>query len=125
MIPPVLPSSAVTTPRRGPPGLSSVVRPEGAANVLVLRGDADLSTMRILSDAVAAVVALGAGDVIVDLGQVHFVDSGSIRVLVDLRQALEARGRRLTFRAPSRLAIRALEVYGVSGLIEPPATAPS
>ena len=102
-----------------------VVHSEGACSVVVLAGEADVSTRAALCEVLCRVVALQAGDVVIDLSQSTFIDSATVRALASAYQLLDGQGRRLTFRSPSRLAVRVLDVFGLTDLIEtPPNRAP-
>jgi anti-anti-sigma regulatory factor len=68
--------------------------------------------------ALLRVIALPAGDVVIDLADAEFVDRAAVRVMSVGQQLLVRRGRKLTFRSPSRLSERALDPFGLTGLIE-------
>jgi anti-anti-sigma regulatory factor len=72
----------------------------------------------VLCDTFSRVITSGGGDVVIDLTQSTFVDTGTVRVLSTARQLLDRQGRNLTFRSPSRLAVRMLDMFGLAGLIE-------
>ena len=95
-----------------------VVRVEGTRTVVALRGEADFSTRPFMSDVLSRVIALRAGDVVIDLAEVKFIDTATVRVLAVGQQLLDRRGRKLTFRSPSRLAARVLHSFGLTDLIE-------
>ena len=97
-----------------------VVRAEGDRTVVVLRGEADFSTRAVLADALSRVIALSSGEVVLDLADMEFVDSATVRVLAMAQQLLDWRGRKLTFRSPSRLAVRVLALFDLTDLIETP-----
>jgi anti-anti-sigma factor len=99
-----------------------VLRAEAARTVVALRGEADRSTTAILSDALSRMVASRAGDVVIDLGQLEFVDTATVRVIATAHDLLGGQGRTLTVRSPSRLAIRVLDLFGLAELIEGPET---
>ena len=91
---------------------------EGTRTIVVLRGEADFSTTQALSDILARGISAGAGDVVIDLGSLEFIDTGAMRVLVAAQQRLQRRGRKLTLRSPSSVAIRVLEVFGLATMVE-------
>lgn len=95
-----------------------VVRVEGLRIVIVLRGDADVSARSVLCEVLSRVIGVGAGDVVVDLAEVNFIDTGFARVLATGQQLLARSDRRLTVRSPSRLAFKVLEMFGMTDLIE-------
>ncbi len=102
--------------RFGP--MTAVVREEGTRTLVVLRGEADVSTTCVTSDVLAWVVARRTGDVVVDLGELEFIDSATAHVLAEGQQLLGHHGRTMTFRSPSRLAARVLHVFGLTDSIE-------
>jgi anti-anti-sigma factor len=91
---------------------------DGTRTVVILRGEWDVSTRPLLADVLSRVIAADGGDVVLDLGEAEFIDSAIVRAFVVGRQLLNRHGRSLTFRSPSRLAIRVLEVFGLTDLIE-------
>jgi len=100
--------------------LTAVVREEGTRTLVVLRGEADISTTCVPADVLAWVTARRTGDVVVDLGELEFIDSATVRLLAEGQQLLERQGRTMTFRSPSRLAARVLNVFGLADSIETP-----
>jgi anti-anti-sigma factor len=104
---------------------TAVVREEGTRSVVVLRGEADFSTTRVPSDVLSWVVAWRTGDVVVDLGGLEFVDTATVRVLAEGQQLLEHHGRTMTFRSPSKVAARVLNVFGLTDSIETRESTPS
>jgi anti-anti-sigma factor len=54
-------------------------------------------------------------DIVIDLSGVTFMDSSGLRVLIDIRQRLEATPHRLVLASPSDSVIRLLEVAGLDG----------
>ncbi len=63
-------------------------------------------------------IAARLGDVVIDLTDTDFIDTAISRTLADAQQMLDLQGRRVTFRSPSRLAARLLDLFGLSPLIE-------
>lgn len=89
---------------------------------IVISGELDLATSRQLTSSFEAVVDGRAGDVVVDLSGVTFLDSTALTVLITLRQQLDALGRRLVLDRPSAVVVRVLTI---SGLLEAFAVSPS
>ena len=89
--------------------------------VIVLRGDTDSVTTRpVLSyDVLTRMIALPAGDVVIDLAEVEFIDISTLGSLAVGRRLLEYHGRKLTLRSPSRNTARQLHLFGLTHLIEP------
>jgi anti-anti-sigma factor len=98
--------------------MAPTVRTEGTRTIVVLRGEADYSTRPGLADVLSRVIALRAGDVVIDLAEAEFIDTATARALADCRQLLNRRDRKLTFRSPSRLSARLLHLFGLTELIE-------
>ena len=94
------------------------IRNEGSRTIVAILGEADLSNRPALADTLASVIAGDTGDVVIDLTDTEFVDTAIIRSLMDGQRILARRGRELTFRSPSRLAARILDLFGLTGLIE-------
>jgi anti-anti-sigma factor len=97
--------------------MTTLVRPEGNRTVIVLAGEADFFTVPVLSDVVGQVMATTCGDVVIDFGEVDFIDSATVRALAVNHFQLVGAGRRLVFRSPPRLAVLVLDVLGLSDLI--------
>lgn len=92
---------------------------EDEATVVALRGEADLFTLPVISDVLARVIAHHDGPVVIDLAQIAFIDTGSVRTFARAAEFLGRRGRELTLRSPSRMAVRVLSLLELSHLIEP------
>ena len=114
----LLPSPARASNKSGTRLTVRVVHAGAARAVLSLRGEADVSTTAILSDALSRMIASRAGDVVVDVGLLEFVDTATIRVIATAHHLLAGQGRTLTVRSPSRLAIQMLDLFGLAELIE-------
>lgn len=110
------PSARAAASRRF--SLRTLVRTEGPQTVVVLRGEADFSTTSVLSDALSRVIALCAGDVVIDFAELEFMDTATCRILVGARQLLDRQGRTLIVRSPSALASRVLHFFGLADLID-------
>jgi anti-anti-sigma factor len=119
----VLPMSARTVAGVSSDFTVRIVRAEGMRTVVVLGGEADFSIRPDLSDALARLIAMGTGDVVIDLAELEFIDTAIVRALAMGQRLLGRRGRRLTFRSPSRLAARVLDSFGLTDLIEAGAVA--
>ena len=94
------------------------VRAEGTRTIVALRGEANLSTRHVLADALSRVIAVGGGDVVIDLAQANCIDTATIRVLEGTQGLLHRRGHAMVFRSPSGLAAQLLDLVGLTDLIE-------
>lgn len=93
---------------------------EGDRTAVWMWGEHDLATVGDLSTALVEAVTVAGRDVVVDLGDVEFMDASTLGSLVRGRHLLEGRGRRLTVRAPRRSPRRLLVISGLAELIESP-----
>jgi anti-anti-sigma factor len=99
---------------------SPVVGLEGTRTVVALEGETDISSRPELTYVLSGVIASGAGDVIIDLTKATFIDTATVRSLATAQQLLDDQGRGLTFRSPPRLAVRLLDMFGLTSLVEIP-----
>ncbi len=99
--------------------LSVAVSSEGAATVVALRGEADVFTLPVVADALDRVVADRSGPVVVDLADTAFIDVRTLHAFARTSHFLGHRGRQLTVRSPSQMAVRVLTILGLVHLIEP------
>src|SRR6185437_312723 len=95
----------------------SVVAGE-AGPVLTLSGEADLTTVAELTEALTAQLAIGARHLTVDLSRLRFADSAVIRALVLADRTLKQRGGGLALAHPQPVVARALSLLGVDQAIE-------
>lgn len=86
--------------------------------VLTLSGEADLTTVAELSEALTAQLAVGARHLTVDLSRLRFADSAAIRALVLADRTLKKRGGGLALAHPQPVVTRALSLLGVDQAIE-------
>ena len=85
--------------------------------VVVLSGEADLTTVAGLSDALAAQVSGGTRHLTVDVSGLRYADSASIRALVLAGRALRERGGVMELLRPQPMVARALSLMGVDQVI--------
>jgi stage II sporulation protein AA (anti-sigma F factor antagonist) len=89
-----------------------------------MRGEHDISTVPVLSSAMARAMSLDESDVVVDLSDVEFMDASTIGVILRTREFLRPRSRAVFLRAPSPSARRILNVSGLADVFDPPADPP-
>jgi anti-anti-sigma regulatory factor len=117
---------ALPPPRPCAPSTPSPLRPprvraEGSRTVVIVRGGADLPhapSRPVVFDVLARVVAVGTGDVVIDLAEVELLDTAAFFTMAAAERMLGSEGRKVTFRSPSRLAARVLSLFGLHDLIE-------
>ncbi|HEY3673831.1 MAG TPA: STAS domain-containing protein [Acidimicrobiia bacterium] len=95
-------------------GLTLHVEQDGQGPVLHVKGEIDLVTAPQLR---ASLLEL-AGNVVVDLTDVAFLDSTGIGVLVVARNRFMVDGGGLTLRRPNDVITRTLEIVGIGEWIE-------
>ena len=99
------------------PRFSTNVVHEGDAIVIYVSGDVDIAVVGRLRDVIEP--NMGPEQTIVlDLSGVEFMDSSSLRYLVQARGALTADGGSLTLRNPSSAARRLLTLVEAESLLE-------
>lgn len=113
-------ATAVSSSAWGSPGSAAApaVSRDGDRVVVWLSGEHDIATVFVLADTLARAIAVGGGDVVVDLSQVGFIGAATIDLLVRSKDLLGQQSRTLTVRSPSRRAIRLLDLCGLLGLVE-------
>jgi anti-sigma B factor antagonist len=84
----------------------------GTATIVRLAGELDLYNAHLVRDTLLEAAAANPDRLVVDLGDVAFVDSTALGVLIEARKALENR-RGFLLAAPGLETRRALEVSGL------------
>jgi anti-anti-sigma factor len=104
---------------RYPTSFDVVVSQEGTSSMVAVRGELDLAATPVLAATLQAVKDAGRRDVVVDLGELAFVDVAGLRPLV----AAATDGLSVRLRNPPRLAQLVLETCGLADVlaIEPSA----
>jgi anti-sigma B factor antagonist len=99
------------------PGFRITTTPIDSDCVLVaLAGEADLSAAPEFSRELTTAVELGSRLILVDLGQATFIDSTALRVLLQGRTQLEARGGSMRIVCPDRSLWKIFEITGLAEL---------
>jgi anti-anti-sigma factor len=93
--------------------------------VVWLRGEHDISTEAELRGLLARAIGLGGSTVVVDLGQVQFMDASTVRVIADASNTLQSSGRALTVRSATGRALRLINLCRLHNLIDRREVAPS
>ena len=86
--------------------------------MLTLSGEADLTTVAELTEALTAQLAVGTRHLTVDLSGLRFADSAVVRALVLADRTLKQRGGGLALAYPQPVVARALSLLGVDQVIE-------
>jgi stage II sporulation protein AA (anti-sigma F factor antagonist) len=85
--------------------------------VLVLSGEADMTSAAELNDALAAQLSRGAQHLTADVTALRFADSASIRALVLTARALKERGGNLVLVSPQPPVALVLSLTGADQLL--------
>lgn len=80
--------------------------------VVAPRGDLDIGSAGQLDDELGVVIEQGASIVVLDLADVHFLDSSGLRVILRRARELEDQGGRLLLEHASAATERVLEITG-------------
>jgi anti-sigma B factor antagonist len=88
------------------------VRHEGDAVVVELQGELDLYNAQLVRDALGSAAGNGALRVVVDLGEVTFVDSTAMGLLIEARSRMTDRSA-FVLASPRLETRRALQVSGL------------
>jgi anti-anti-sigma factor len=99
----------------GQPPLSVTVSNDGEDAVVTVRGEIDLETSAELSAVLADLDA--DSNVSLDLGDVTYIDSTGLRVLLTARDAATEAGGGLRVSATSSIVARLIEITGASDLL--------
>ena len=88
-----------------------------AGPVVTLSGEADLSTAAELNEVLTRQVASGSRHLTVDVRELSFADSASVRTLVLAGRAMKDRGGALEVTNPQPAVARLLSLMGVDRMI--------
>jgi anti-sigma B factor antagonist len=91
---------------------------EDGATVIVVHGDVDLATAPELRAACESAIAAAPDVVRLDLGELTFLDSSGISVLVKAHQELQRQGGSLVLHRLDDRTRRVLDVAGLSDFFE-------
>jgi len=96
--------------------LSVVSEREGAIHSLILDGELDLANAAKVDQELRRVEATDADVILVDLGELSFIDSTGIRVLLTAAER-SRRDCRLLIECANPLVLRVLQLAGVARLL--------
>lgn len=82
--------------------------------VLMLAGEADITSVNLLNQALTDQISGGVRHLTVDLSGLGFMDSASLRELVLAARALKDRGGGLELARPRPAVARLLDLHGVT-----------
>jgi len=88
-----------------------------AGSVVTLAGEADLSTVAVLRQALSAQIDGGARHVTVDLSRLRFADSSALHALAVAGLAIEETGGRMELLRPQPPVARVLALSGLDQVL--------
>ncbi len=86
-----------------------------ATTTVIVAGEIDVHTSRLLDDAMERLAEDGAAAVVLDMAGVGFIDSSGLRSLLTAQRTFEAAGTAFGLRSLSPAMLRLLEVTGLLG----------
>ena len=98
--------------------LSLDTRQEGAWTVVDVGGELDLSSAPALSSTLDSLIAGDASHVIVDLGDVSFMDSSGLGVVLEAFKAVTDSGGRMPLVVSDGPVSRLLEITGLTDQLD-------
>jgi anti-anti-sigma factor len=93
-----------------------VIRTE-AGPVIMLSGEADVTTVARLEDALNAQVTPATRTLLVDVSGLRFADSATIGVLIAVARRLKAQGGQLDLLSPQEALTRMITLLGVDQVL--------
>jgi anti-anti-sigma factor len=118
------PAAAVRPPRSQPRArlgqgtLEASVADEASGPVIMLYGEADLTSAPQLSALITTQLSGGARHLTIDVSRLSFADSATIRALALAARTLRERGGTLALRHPQPAVARVLALTGVERMFE-------
>jgi anti-anti-sigma factor len=110
-------SDSPATVGHQPTALAVTVDSNGDGSVVTVRGEIDLDTSAELGS-VLDTLDTDAGPITLDLGEVTYIDSTGLRVLLTARDAAVAAGGDLRVSATSSIVARLIEITGATELLD-------
>jgi anti-sigma B factor antagonist len=86
---------------------------DGTTATLNLVGELDTSSARAVDRTIDEVIAAGAKTLVIDLGEISFIDSSGLRSLIRARQQLGDANDAVRLRNPQPGTMRLLEITGL------------
>lgn len=92
---------------------------DGGVTTLFIAGELDLASVEAVRAALVDLLRSEPPRVVVDMGEVTFIDAVALGVLVSAMKRGEASGGRLQIVRPQPRVMRVFEMAGVSDLLRP------
>ena len=95
----------------------SVIHREDDIVVISVRGELDAASAEVVETHLDALATGGPAKVVIDLSQVHFIDSGGLNMLVVGARAIEAGGGSFVLASPAPAITHVLEVVQLASQV--------
>ncbi len=86
------------------------------ARTVALSGEVDFTVTPKIRERLAAFIDATTGDVIVDLGDLEYIDSSGLAVMIEARKILAVKGRNITISSISPQVRRLFELTQIGDL---------
>lgn len=90
----------------------------GEVHVVHVSGEIDVTSAAVLRDALEALIADGRRRLTLDLGQVTFMDSTGLGIVVGRLKRLARHGGTMTVAASHERVLRVFSITGLDGLLD-------
>jgi anti-anti-sigma factor len=94
------------------------VRVHKRATVVAVTGELDLASSQLFEHAVSEALGAGTELVVIDLGELEFIDMSGLRVMLDGHDQIEREGKRLMLVNVGDAMMRLLRITGLTHLFE-------
>jgi anti-sigma B factor antagonist len=108
---------AVPQPGPYPTPLTADTSWRGRRAVIAVAGEIDIAGKPVLDRALDAAIEAGALELWVDLGEVTFIDSTGLHLMLALQRRLQALNRRLALIVPGGPVHRLVGLAGLEGVL--------
>jgi anti-anti-sigma factor len=98
--------------------LEAKLRLEGEVAVVALRGELDVATCPLADEELSRAATLGPAGLVIDLGELEFMDSTGARFLVEAHQRALVSGRRLAVLNGSGIPHRVIELLALREVLQ-------
>jgi anti-sigma B factor antagonist len=88
-----------------------------AERLFYLRGEIDVFTAPALHSELGDAIAFNDADLLVDCGELTFIDSSGLAVLVACQRNLQVLGRQLRIANATKATERVMQVAGLTGML--------
>ena len=97
--------------------LRASVSAEGSYTLVVLAGESDMNTRQLLRGVLEQAMSRPARHLVIDMSGLEFIDSATVRVLVDVQGTFAGDGGQMSFVAPHPLITRVLSLTGTDQIV--------